>query len=228
VCLSILALPAALTLLQPDLGTTSALCASCMGILLVAGARARHILVCTVLALIAVVVLLGTNQLKDYQQARLNAFVNPTSTDKTVVKLRYQIDESKLAIGNGGLTGQGYLQGVQTNGLHVPEQHTDFVFTAVAEQFGFVGSALLLAAYALLVVRIWRTAQLSKDVLGTLICAGAVSMLVWQVFQNVGMTMGIMPVTGIPLPLLSYGGSSTIAFLALMGLVENVHMRRYT
>jgi rod shape determining protein RodA len=138
-----------------------------------------------------------------------------------VVKLRYQIDESKLAIGNGGLTGQGYLQGVQTNGLHVPEQHTDFVFTAVAEQFGFVGSALLLAAYALLVVRIWRTAQLSKDVLGTLICAGAVSMLVWQVFQNVGMT-------GIPLPLLSYGGSSTIAFLALMGLVENVHMRRYT
>jgi len=91
-----------------------------------------------------------------------------------------------------------------------------------------VGSALLLAAYSLLVLRIWRTAQLSKDILGTLICAGAASMLVWQVFQNVGMTMGIMPVTGIPLPLLSYGGSSTIAFLALMGLVENVHMRRYT
>jgi rod shape determining protein RodA len=228
VCLGILAVPAALTLLQPDLGTTSALCAISMGILLVAGARARHILVCTVLALVAVVVLLGTNQLKDYQQARLTAFVNSQSTDKNVVSLRYQIDESKLAIGNGGLTGQGYLEGVQTNGLHVPEQHTDFVFTAVAEQFGFVGSALLLAAYALLVLRIWRTAQLSKDILGTLICAGAASMLVWQVFQNVGMTMGIMPVTGIPLPLLSYGGSSTIAFLALMGLVENVHMRRYT
>jgi len=228
VCLTLLALPAGLTLLQPDFGTTSVLCVITMGSLLVAGARPRHIAVCTVLGVAVVALVLGTNQLKDYQRARVTAFVTQGSTDKSTEQIRYQTDQSKTAIGNGGFTGQGFLQGIQTNGLHVPEQHTDFVFTAVAEQFGFIGSSVLLLLYSLLVVRVLRAAQLAKDHLGTVIAAGAASMLVWQVFQNVGMTMGIMPVTGIPLPLLSYGGSSAIAFLAVMGLVQNVHMRRYT
>ena len=228
VCLMALAVPAGLTLLQPDFGTTSVLCTITMGTLLVAGARLKHIVVCTAVALATVALVLGTHQLKAYQEARLASFLSQNSTDKNTAKLRYQIDQSKTAIGNGSLYGQGFLNGIQTNGLHVPEQHTDFVFTAVAEQFGFIGAGSLLLAYALLAVRMWRTAQLSKDALGRVICAGALSLLVWQVFQNIGMTMGIMPVTGIPLPLISYGGSSTVAFLAAIGLVQNVHMRRYT
>jgi rod shape determining protein RodA len=229
VCLTALALPAGLTLLQPDFGTTSVLCIITMGTLLVAGARFKHIVVCTVVALAAVAFVLGTHQLKAYQQARLVTFLSQgNGTDSNSSSIRYQLDQSKTAIGNGGLYGQGFLNGIQTNGLHVPEQHTDFVFTAIAEQFGFIGAGALLFGYALLAIRILRTAQLAKDPLGRVICAGALSLLVWQVFQNVGMTMGIMPVTGIPLPLISYGGSATIAFLAVIGLVENVHMRRYT
>ena len=228
VCLTALALPAGLTLLQPDFGTMSVLCIITMGSLLVAGARFKHIVVCTAVSLAAVAFVLGTHQLKAYQQARLTTFLTQNSSDANAAKIRYQLDQSKTAIGNGGVYGQGFLNGIQTNGLHVPEQHTDFVFTAVAEQFGFIGAGALLLGYALLSIRILRTAQLSKDPLGRVICAGALSLLVWQVFQNVGMTMGIMPVTGIPLPLISYGGSATIAFLAVIGLVENVHMRRYT
>ena len=228
ICLGALALPASLTLMQPDFWTASVLCIIAMGTLLVAGARIKHIVVFTLIGFCALAFVLGTHQLQHYQEARLTTFLSQNSTNKSTAALRYQIDQSKTAIGNGGLSGQGFLNGIQTNGLHVPEQHTDFVFTAVAEQFGLLGAGALLLGYSLLAIRVIRTAQLAKDSLGRLICAGTLSLLVWQVFQNVGMTMGIMPVTGIPLPLISYGGSSTIAFLAAMGLVQNVHMRRYT
>jgi rod shape determining protein RodA len=110
----------------------------------------------------------------------------------------------------------------------VPEQHTDFVFTVVGEEFGFVGAALLLTLFALLVWRTWRAAALSRDLYGTLVCVGVLAMIVFQLFENVGMTMGIMPVTGIPLPFVSYGGSSLIATFAAIGLVLNVHMRRFS
>ena len=134
---------------------------------------------------------------------------------------------SKAAIAQGGLLGQGWLGGPLTNGDYVPENPPDFVFSAVAEQFGLAGAGVLLGLYGFLALRIWRIARLSKDPFGTVVCAGALALLAWHVFENVGMTMGITPVTGIPLPLVSYGGSSTAAFLLLMGLVQSVHMRRY-
>jgi len=133
----------------------------------------------------------------------------------------------ETAIGNGGITGQGLFNGPQTRAGLVPEQQTDFIFTVVGEELGFAGAGGLLGLYAILALRFWRTARLSKDLTGALICAGALAMLAFQVFENVGMTMGIMPIAGIPLPLMSYGGSSTLAFFCLLGLVQNVHMRRY-
>ncbi|MGQ0434888.1 MAG: FtsW/RodA/SpoVE family cell cycle protein [Microthrixaceae bacterium] len=133
-----------------------------------------------------------------------------------------------MAIGSGAVLGAGLFQGTQTRLDIVPEQHTDFIFTAVGEELGFVGSATLLALLSIIAWRIWRTAQLARDSLGALICVGVLSMFVFQVFENVGMTMGIMPVTGIPLPFMSYGGSSTLTAFIAVGLVLNVHMRRFS
>ena len=228
VCLGILAVPAALTLLQPDLGTTSALCAISMGILLVAGARARHILVCTVLALVAVVVLLGTNQLKDYQQARLTAFViakhrqgrgEPALPDR-----RVEAGDRLTAASPGRATSKGD----QTNGaLRARAAHRLRVLGG-RRAVRLRRSACCWRCTRCSSVRIWRTAQLVEGHPRHAHLRGRARRCSSGRFQNVGMTMGIMPMTGIPLPLLSYGGSSTIAFLALIGLVENVHMRRFT
>ena len=124
--------------------------------------------------------------------------------------------------------GTGLFEGTQTRLDIVPEQHTDFIFTALGEELGFVGAGTLLALLSIITWRIWRTAQLARDPLGTLICVGVLSMFVFQVFENVGMTMGIMPITGIPLPFMSYGGSSTLTAFIGMGLVLNVHMRRFS
>ena len=140
----------------------------------------------------------------------------------------YNVDQAKIAIGSGGVLGKGPFNGTQTRLDLVPEQHTDFIFTAVGEELGFVGSATLLALLGVIAWRIWRTAQMARDPLGTLICVGVLSMFVFQVFENVGMTMGIMPVTGIPLPFMSYGGSSTLTAFVAIGLVLNVHMRRFS
>jgi rod shape determining protein RodA len=125
------------------------------------------------------------------------------------------------------VSGKGLFEGTQTRLGFVPEQHTDFIFTAVGEELGFVGAATVLGLLALMCVRIWRTAQIARDRFGTLICVGVLSMLMFQIFQNVGMTMGIMPITGITLPFMSYGGSSVIASWLALGLVLNVHMRRF-
>ena len=140
----------------------------------------------------------------------------------------YNLAESKITIGDGGLTGKGIGKGTQTNLAYVPEQQTDFIFTAVGEQLGLVGSGLLLLLFAIVVWRTWRAAILARDRVGTLICVGVLAMLVFQVFENIGMTMGIMPVAGIPLPLMSYGGSAVIATFAAIGLVLNVRMRRFS
>jgi rod shape determining protein RodA len=224
--LALVAVPAGLTLLQPDLGTASVLVVITMGVLLVAGADWRHIALVTALAVITLGVVVGTGTMDTYQKDRIASFLQqtPNANNKDLV---YNVNNSKAAISLGGVTGTGYLKGSLTNGGYVPENHTDFVFSAIGEQFGMVGSGLLLLLYAFISLRIWRTAQLAKDQLGALLCAGALAVLVWHVFENVGMNMGIMPVTGIPLPFVSYGGSSTIAFCILIGLVESVHMRRY-
>jgi rod shape determining protein RodA len=235
--LGIAGLPTALILLQPDLGTAMVFGAIVVSCLLIGGAKPRHLAVIGLLVITAAIGLLGSSALKDYQINRLTAFVSPTSehpgrlataAEKNLEGVRNNLRQSQIAIGAGGLHGRGYLAGTQTNGRFVPEQHTDFIFSAVGEQFGFVGGGLLLVAYGVMIVRIWRTAQLSADLFGSLICVGVLAWLVWQVFENVGMTMGIMPVTGIPLPLMSYGGSSTIGFLVGLGFVVNVHMRQYS
>jgi len=140
----------------------------------------------------------------------------------------YNLDQAKIAIGSGGLTGEGLFRGNQTRLGNVPEQHTDFIFTAVGEQLGFLGGATLLLLLAVIVWRVWRAAQLARDAFGTLLCAGIMALFVFQIFENAGMTMGIMPITGIPLPFMSYGGSSTITLLAAVGIVLSIHMRRFS
>lgn len=229
VSLAIVFVPTALVLVQPDLGTASALVVIAMAILLVAGAQWKHIALVTAMAVISGAILIGTGQLARDQQDRLTAFLSQDATPRTPEQKRaqYQLSNAKAAIADGGITGQGYLNGAYTNGAYVPEQHTDFVFSAIAEQFGLVGSVVLLALYGFVLVRMWRIARLAKDQLGALIAVGALALVAWHVFENVGMNMGLMPVTGIPLPLVSYGGSSCVAFLVLVGLVESVHMRRF-
>jgi rod shape determining protein RodA len=218
------AVPMGLIMLQPDLGSVLVFVAIVIGMLLIGGLRGRYILVLSILGLGGVLFALNSDVLDQYQQDRLTAFLDPRSDLQGTTWNAYQ---SQTAIANGGVTGDGLFNGPQTQLAYVPEQQTDFIFTAVGEELGFVGGAAVLALYGVLLWRIWRTAQLSRDLLGTLLSVGVLSMLVFQVFENVGMAMGIMPVTGIPLPLLSYGGSSTLATFAAIGLVLNVHMRRF-
>ena len=150
------------------------------------------------------------------------------STNRDCKGTAYNVTQAQTAIGSGGLAGKVPFKGTQTRLDLVPEQHTDFIFTAVGEELGFAGAGTLLALFAILSWRIWRTAQLARDDLGTLICVGVLCMLLFQIFENAGMTMGIMPITGIPLPFVSYGGSSTITAFASVGLVMNVHSRRFS
>ena len=223
--LGLAGVPMGMIYLQPDLGTSLVFGAILLGMLLVSGAKARHLVALLLVALIGVVGVVNLGVLKDYQYQRLTSFLEPEAdTDRSA----YNLAQSKTAIGSGGLTGKGLFKGTQTNLSYVPEQHTDFIFTAVGEQLGLLGSAALLAVFALVAWRTWRSAALAKDTAGTLICVGVLAMLTFQIFENVGMSMGIMPITGIPLPFLSYGGSSTLATFAAVGLVLNVHMRRFT
>jgi rod shape determining protein RodA len=223
--LLLFAIPTGLIMLQPDLGTALVFIAITMGMLLIAGARGRHIVVLSAVGVIGVVGVLNSDLLEDYQRDRLTTFLDSEGQD--VQAEAYNSDQSKAAIASGGTSGKGLFEGTQTRLGFVPEQHTDFIFTAVGEELGFVGSATVLGLMALMCVRIWRTAQIARDRLGTLICVGVLSMLVFQIFQNVGMTMGIMPITGITLPFMSYGGSSVVASWLAVGLVLNVHMRRF-
>jgi rod shape determining protein RodA len=223
--MAIAAVPGLLVFIQPDLGTSIVLVAILVGILVVAGARPRHL---GILALTAIVLIFGAFQLglvKEYQIARLTSFLDPENDPQ---RTGYNRLQAEIAIGSGGLTGLGYLQGTQTNLDFVPEQHTDFIFTVVGEEFGFVGATTMLLLFAVVVWRAFRIALLSKDPFGTYLAAGIGSMFAIQMFVNVGMTLGIMPITGIPLPFVSYGGSSLLTSCVAVGLLLNVHMRRFT
>jgi rod shape determining protein RodA len=213
-------------LLQPDFGTFMVFAAILFGSLLVGGVKARWLIVLALVGSIAVVGMFQLDVLKDYQKQRLTAFINP-SADPGGRGFSWNYRQSLIAVGSGGLTGKGYLKGPQTNLNYVPEQHTDFIFTVIAEELGFAGAGLLLALYGVVLWRGLRIATLARDRLGLLVAGGVVSMLVFQAFVNVGMTLGIMPITGIPLPFVSYGGSSLIASFLAVGLLMNVHMRRF-
>ncbi len=225
-----LAVPLVLIYLQPDLGTMLVFVAIGMGVLLVAGAQLKHIFVTSLIGVVVVVAMFNSDNLggpallRQTQEQRLTAFLDPGFD---VQGASYNINQSQIAIGAGGLRGQGWLQGTQTNLNLVPEQETDFIFTALGEEFGFVGVSVLLLLYAYMLARIWFIARASNDLFGAFACVGALSMLTFQIFQNIGMTMGIMPITGIPLPFLSHGGSSTLVAFGLVGLVINVSARRH-
>ena len=223
--LAIVGGPMAIVYLQPDFGTALVFVAILMGLLLVAGARPRHLAVVILLGIVGVVGLFQLGVVKQYQLDRLGAFLDP---ERDQQQSAYNLHQSQIAIGSGGLRGKGLFNGSQNNLSYVPEQRTDFIFTVVGEELGLIGSALLLTLFAVVVWRTWRAAALSKDLYGTLVCVGVMAMLVFQIFENVGMTMGIMPITGIPLPFVSYGGSATLASFAAIGLVLNVHMRRFS
>jgi rod shape determining protein RodA len=222
-CIVLVGLPAALIYRQPDLGTLLVLLAILGGMLLVSGARLRLLIVIAMLGTVAFWGILHVGLLKEYQVNRLTSFLDPA---KDPQRTGYNLQQSKIAIGSGQLTGRGLFNGTQTNLRFVPEQHTDFIFTVIGEELGFAGAALFVLVFGLFVWRGVRIAMMSKDHFGTLLAAGIVSMFAFQGFVNVGMTMGISPITGIPLPFVSYGGSSLIASFLATGVLLNIHMRR--
>jgi rod shape determining protein RodA len=195
------------------------------GMLVVAGVRGRYLAVLAAVGIIGMAVVLNSGVLENYQRDRLTVFIKGES--QVAQGAGYNLEQSKIAIGLGGLTGWGYGKGPQTQNDFVPEQQTDFIFTVVGEELGFVGGATLLLLFALLSLRILRAAALARDDFGTLVCVGFLLMIVFQVFQNVGMSMGIMPITGLPLPFVSYGGSSLLTTYAGIGMVLNIRMRRF-
>ena len=225
IVLGLTGVPLGLILLQPDVGSALVFIAIVAGILLVAGTSARTLTALGLVGVLGILAVFELDLIEDYQKDRLTNFASPGG-DTT--GSGYNVEQSKTAIGAGGLTGAGLFQGTQTKLQYVPEQQSDFIFTVVGEELGFIGCATLLLLYAVLAWRIWHAAKVAKDTLGTLVCVGVLAMVLFQVFENVGMTMGIMPITGIPLPFMSYGGSSTLMMFAAIGLVGNVHMRRFS
>ena len=217
-------IPIGLILLETDVGTALVFIAITMGMLLVAGAQTKHIFVLTMVGIALSGLVWSSGLLQDYQQDRLTSFIDPASSQ---TEAAYQQTQAQIAIGSGGLTGQGFGQGQQTRGEFVPEQHTDFIFSVIGEEFGFAGALIVLGLFAVVMWRCMRTARKSPDLLGTLISCGVMTLFAFQMFQSVGMTLGIMPITGIPIPFVSYGGSSAVSSFVGVGLVLNVHMRRY-
>ncbi len=219
--------PAMFVVIQPDLGSGLVYMAIAFMLLFVAGTSWRQMAGLVALVAVAGAFMLvvapaaGVHVIKTYQVERLTAFLHP-STD--VKKQGYQQEESKVAIGAGQKTGRG-VNSTQIKGSYVPEDDTDFIFAAVGEQYGFVGAALVLSLYALLIWRTLRILVMSKDLFGSLVAGGVVAMLMFQVFVNVGMAVGIMPITGVTLPLMSYGGSSVITTLLAIGLLQSIYVQ---
>ncbi|MGH3317199.1 MAG: rod shape-determining protein RodA [Nocardioidaceae bacterium] len=220
--LSIAAVPAALILMQPDLGTMLVLSATVFGVIALAGAPARWLVGLVAGAILTAFVAVQVGVLDDYQVDRFAAFTNPALDP---LGAGYNTQQARIAIGNGGLFGQGLFEGTQTQSGFVPEQHTDFVFTVVGEELGLVGSTAVIALLALLLWRALVIARGAEDMFGRLVAGGIVCWFGFQGFQNIGMCLGIMPVTGVPLPLVSYGGTSMFVTLLAIGLLQNIHLR---
>jgi len=218
------AIPLALIMLQPDLGTSMVICFIILGMLTVAGIPVRWLAGLVGAAGVVGVIAVQVGILSTYQVNRFAAFANPTLDPRGV---GYNTGQARIAIGQGGLTGQGLFQGTQTNGKFVPEQQTDFIFTVAGEELGLLGAGAIIA---LLGIVLWRTiliARRAEDQFGVLVATGIACWFTFQAFENIGMTLGIMPVTGLPLPFVSYGGSAMFANMMAIGLLQNVHLRRY-
>jgi rod shape determining protein RodA len=220
--LVIAAIPVLLILLQPDLGTILIISAAVVAMIGVSGARPIWVVGLLLLAVIGGFTAVKTGAVSDYQVARLQSFVDPTSDPQAT---GYQIRQSRITIGSGGFFGKGLFEGPQTSGRFVPEQQTDFIFTVAGEELGFVGCSLILFLYLLIFIRAFTICKQSRDLFGRLVCIGVIAWFIFQSFENIGMAMGLMPMTGVPLPFLSYGGSSMFANLIGIGLLQNVHAR---
>ena len=222
------AIPTALVLVQPDLGTAMIMVIVLLVLLAVAGLPIRILVMLLVGTALVVLFAVESGILHKYQIARVTAFLSPNtkSSNPYVQSAIYNLNEAKNAIGSGGLFGSGIGHGAQTNLGYVPEQQTDFIFTAIGEQLGFVGSVGVLALLGVIAWRVLHAAVVARDIFGRLICAGLFAFIAFSVFQNAGMTMGIMPITGIPLPFVSYGGTAVLVFYAAIGLALSVGARR--
>jgi rod shape determining protein RodA len=223
--LAVAAVPLTLVMLQPDLGTALVICALVLGLVAVSGAALRWVVGLVAGAVLVAFVAIQTGMLKDYQLDRFRAFYDPSADPKGA---GYNVRQSQIAVGSGGVDGQGLFHGAQTQGQFVPAQQTDFIFTVAGEELGFVGAATVVALLGLVLWRVGRVAMQAEDLFGRLVATGILCWFAFQAFENIGMTLGIMPVTGVPLPFVSYGGSSMFASLLAVGLLQNVHMRRYT
>ena len=213
------AVPLVLVVLQPDLGVTILLVAIAVGMIALSGVRLRWLAALATAALAAAVAVVNLHLLKAYQLRRLTSFLNPSADPRGT---GYSANQSKIAIGSGGLLGHGLFHGPLTAGNFVPEQHTDFIFSVAGEELGFAGAAVIIALLAIVVLRALRIAAQADDQFGMLVAAGIAIWFAVQSFVNIGMTIGIMPVTGLPLPFVSYGGSAMFADMIAIGLLQAV------
>jgi rod shape determining protein RodA len=221
--LALAAVPLGLVMLQPDLGTAMVFVFTVLGVLLLAGAPARWLGGLVLAGVLVIYGAISLGVLKDYQLERFKAF---TQQDQDTLGSAYNITQARIAIGNGGLTGTGLFHGTQTTGRFVPEQQTDFVFTVAGEELGLVGAGGIILLFGLLLWRTLRLAGRSPDLFGRLVAGGVACWFAFQTFVNIGMTLGIMPITGLPLPFVSYGGSAMFANWMAIGLLLNVGARR--
>ena len=224
--LYIVLIPCGLILMQPDLGSASVILAGVAGVLYIGNARRRYLALIGGMFVATALGLMTAFSSLRYQGDRFVAWFLQNSNNKELEKIVLQVRYAKRAVSTGGFFGKGYLHGPLTNGKYVPVQFTDFPFSAIGEQFGMVGGALVLGIFGVILWRIWRTAQMARDRFSFFLASGAFTMVVWQVFQNIGMTLGVTPVSGLPLPFISYGGSHLISSAILIGLVQSIHMRR--
>ena len=220
--LVIAALPVLLIIRQPDMGTVFIISASVVTIIAVSGAPSRWVAGLIIVAIVGAGVAVQTGVISEYQLNRLQTFVDPTADTQGA---GYQLRQARITVGSGGLIGTGLFNGPQTNGRFVPEQQTDFIFTVAGEELGFVGSGFILLLYLLVLMRAFSIARRTSDPFGRLVSTGVIAWFAFQIFENIGMTLGLMPMTGVPLPFISYGGSSMFATLIGFGLLQNVHAR---
>lgn len=222
--LALSAVPVLLIVLQPDLGTVLIISASILAMIGASGAKPRWVVGLLLLAAAGGFVAVQSGVVNDYQVARLQSFVDPTSDPRAT---GYQLRQSRITIGSGGFFGKGLFNGPQTNGRFVPEQQTDFIFTVAGEEIGFLGCSVILGLFTLFFIRAFYICNRSRDLFGRLVSIGVIAWFAFQTFENIGMAMGLMPMTGVPLPFLSYGGSSMFANLIGVGLLHNIHSRSH-
>jgi rod shape determining protein RodA len=220
--LAIAAIPMGLILMQPDMGTVLIISASVVAILATSGAPTKWVAGLLILAVVGGIVVTKAGVISEYQIKRLQSFVDPNADTQGA---GYQLRQARITVGSGGLLGTGLFDGPQTNGRFVPEQQTDFIFTVAGDQVGFLGSGLIILLYLVILMRAFGIARRSADHYGQMVCTGVIAWFAFQTFENIGMTLGLMPMTGVPLPFMSYGGSSMFATLIGFGLLQNVNAR---